>query len=86
VTPFGGEAYGRAFILSADGKWRARWTEPPFGPLDGHWQLFAIDRDRAEQNDVSAQNPDKVAELVAQWKTYLAGVGGVEPLRPRGYY
>ena len=86
TTAFGGEAYGRAFILSADGKWRARWTEPPFGPLDGHWQLFAIERDRAETNDLSAQNPDVVTNLVAEWKTYLSSVGGVEPLRPRGYY
>ena len=86
TTPFGGEAYGRAFILSGDGKWRARWTEPPIGPLDGHWQLFAIERDRAETNDLSTQYPDVVTDLVTQWKTYLAGVGGVEPLRPRGYY
>jgi arylsulfatase A-like enzyme len=83
---FGGEAYGRAFILSADGKWRARWTEPPLGPLDGHWQLFAFDRDRAETNDLSAQYPEQVAALVTAWKSYLDEVGGVEPLRPRGYY
>jgi arylsulfatase len=86
TEPFGGEAYGRAFLLSADGKWKIRWTEPPYGPVDGHWQLFYIENDRAETNDLSATYPDWVATLVGQWKDYLTSVGGVEPLRPRGYY
>ncbi len=83
---FGGESYGRAFILSADGRWRARFTEPPLGPVDGHWELFDIVADPGETNDLSAQYPDLVADLIEQWKAYLASVGGVEPLRPRGYY
>jgi arylsulfatase len=86
TTPFGGEAYGRAFILSADGKWRARFTEPPWGPLDGHWELFFVEHDRAEVNDLSASQPELLATLIDQWKAYLASVGGVEPNRPRGYY
>jgi arylsulfatase len=24
--------------------------------------------------------------LVQQWNNYMSSVGGVEPLRPRGYY
>jgi hypothetical protein len=36
---FGEETYGRASVYSADGRWRARWTEPPFGPMDGHREL-----------------------------------------------
>lgn len=86
TTPFGGEAYGRAWIVSADGRWKALWTEPPTGPADGRWELFDIQRDRAETFDLSLSYPDVLDGLVGQWKDYMKRVGGVEPLRPRGYY
>ncbi len=86
TAPFGDEAYGRAYLRSADGRWKALWTEPPLGPLDGHWQLYDLAADRGETTDVSAQNPSVIGTLVDQWKTYMSNVGGVEPLRPRGYY
>ena len=86
VAPFGDEAYGRAYIRSADGRWKALWTEPPTGPLNGHWQLFDLSRDRSENLDVAASYPDVLEQLVAQWHEYLQRVGGVEPLRPVGYY
>ena len=87
TAPFGDESYGRAYIYSADGKWKARWTEPATGgPLDGHWELFNIVTDRGETTDVSAQNADVVSSLFGQWQTYMTSVGGVEPLRPAGYY
>ena len=60
--------------------------EPPQGPVDGHWQLFDLRTDRGENHDVSEQHPTVVAELVAQWKRYMTTVGGVEPLRPAGFY
>lgn len=84
--PFGDEAYGRAYLRSADGRWKALWTEPPLGPADGHWQLYDLSTDRGETTDVSAQNPDVVGTLFDQWNAYMARVGGVEPLRPVGYY
>ncbi len=84
--PFGDESYGRAYIYSADGQWKARWTEPPFGPLDGHWELFHVAYDRGETRDLSTQFPWFTAWLYQQWQGYLTSVGGVEPLRPRGYY
>jgi arylsulfatase len=83
---FGEESYGRAAIYSADGKWKARWTEPPFGPLDGHWELFAIGEDKGEVKDVSASHPEVVSDLYRQWQSYMSRVGGVEPLRPYGFY
>lgn len=87
TTPFGEESYGRALIFSADGHWKARWTEPAQGgPADGHWELFDILQDRGETNDVSAQNPSVLSALFGNWQTYMTSVGGVEPLRPRGYY
>lgn len=86
TTPFGDEAYGRAYLTSADGKWKALWTEPQTGPLDGHWQLFDLTQDRGENIDLSGTNPTVINGLVQQWSDYLSGVGGVEPLRPQGYY
>jgi arylsulfatase len=83
---FGDEAYGRAYIYSADGSWKLRWTEPPFGPLDGHWELFAIQTDRGETTDVSAANPAVVTQLTQAWLAYMNTVGGEEPLHPLGYY
>lgn len=84
--PFGDEAYGRAYLFSADGKWKALWTEPPTGPLDGHWELFDVSRDRGETTDLSSQNPGIINQLVKQWRDYMGKVGGVEPLKPQGYY
>ena len=85
TEPVGEEAYGRTYIRS--GQWKALWIEPGFaGPLDGHWQLFNIATDRAETNDVSASNPSVVNQLYQDWTQYLHNTGGVEPLRPVGYY
>ncbi|MCG7404607.1 MULTISPECIES: arylsulfatase [Caballeronia] len=86
TAAFGDEAYGRGYLRSSDGRWKALWTEPPTGPVDGHWQLFDLQADRGENNDVSAQNPSVIDSLVQQWNSYMSTVGGVEPLRPRGYY
>ena len=57
TAAFGDEAYGRAYLRSADGRWKALWTEPPWGLADGHWQLYDISAIRGEVNDVSTQNP-----------------------------
>jgi arylsulfatase A-like enzyme len=86
TASFGDEAYGRGYLRSADGRWKALWTEPPLGPVDGHWQLFDMSADRGETQDVSTQNPSVIDSLVQQWNSYMSSVGGVEPLRPRGYY
>jgi arylsulfatase len=86
TEPFGEETYGRAYLFSTDGKWKALWTEPPTGPLDGHWELFDVSRDRGETTDLSAQNPALTDQLVTQWREYMTRVGGVEPAKPQGYY
>jgi arylsulfatase A-like enzyme len=86
TAAFGDEAYGRAYIYSADGQWKARWTEPPVGPADGHWELFRIATDRGETTDLATSYPSVLSTLYQQWQSYLTSVGGVEPLRPIGYY
>jgi arylsulfatase len=83
--PQGDEAYGRAYLT--DGGWKILFTEPPLGPFDGHWQLFNLAAgDRGETNDVSTANPYVVEQLYAEWTNYMLANGGVEPLRPVGYY
>jgi arylsulfatase len=84
--PFADESYGRGYVFSADGRWKAVWTEPPQGPVDGHWQLYDLHTDRGENHDVADRHPELVAQLVRQWQGYMAQVGGVEPLRPAGFY
>lgn len=80
--PVGEEQYGRTYLRS--GPWKIVWTEPPVGPLDGHWQLYDIEQDRTETTDLSAQHPDVVAELYRQWQTYMHDSGAVLAKRP-GY-
>jgi arylsulfatase len=82
--PQGDEAYGRAYLNNAG--YKLLFTEPPLGPKDGHWQLFDIARDRGETTDISTQNPYLVESLFSQWQTYMLSTGGVEPIRPVGYY
>lgn len=84
--PFADESYGRAYYFSDDGNWKAVWVEPPQGPVDGHWQLYDLRTDRSENHDVSAQHPEIVTQLVQKWHAYMKQVGGVEPLRPAGFY
>ncbi|MEW7851243.1 arylsulfatase [Massilia aurea] len=84
--PAAGEAYGRGYVFSADGRWKAVFVEPPHGPKDGHWQLYDIRLDRAENHDVAARHPEVVAQLVKRWQDYMARVGGVNPLRPASFY
>jgi hypothetical protein len=82
--PQGDEAYGRAYLN--DSGWKLLWTEPPLGPVDGHWQLYNLNADRGETADLSTANPQVVEQLIAEWQTYMLSNGGVEPLRPLGYY
>ncbi len=80
----GDETYGRGALH--DGQYKLLFTEPPLGPVDGHWQLFNIANDRPENNDISTANPYLVEQFYAEWQAYMQTNGGVEPLRPLGYY
>jgi arylsulfatase len=54
--------------------------------VDGRWELFDVVNDFAETRDLSDQYPELVASLIEEWDEYMARVGGVEPLRPRGFW
>jgi arylsulfatase A-like enzyme len=70
-----GELFGRRFVQRRN--WKALWTEPPWGP--GQWALYDIEKDRGETTDLALSRPDVVAELEAQWQSYVAEVGIVIP-------
>lgn len=48
----------------------------------GNWELFDMKRDRTEQNDLAAEQPDKVATLAKQWRQW-AKSANVLPKPPR---
>jgi arylsulfatase A-like enzyme len=51
------------------GEWKLRWEFKPYGK--GGWEMFNVEKDPAEREDVAAQNPDKVKALIALWDNYV---------------
>jgi arylsulfatase len=53
------------------GKWKlvARaWSDSKFGESDlNKWELYELDADRTELNNLAAQYPERVKEMTAQW-------------------
>jgi arylsulfatase A-like enzyme len=45
------------------------WKLVAKGPA-GKWELYDIDRDRAELHDLASQQPERVQQMVAQWETW----------------
>ena len=54
------------------GRWKLLWLSPPFGA--GDWALYDLEADPAEQQDISARDPQRVAAMAAIWKSYAADV------------
>ncbi|MDR3414994.1 MAG: arylsulfatase [Nevskia sp.] len=50
--------------------------------LDHEWQLYDLDHDRGELDDVARLHPDIVAELEEEWRAYVARVGVEQPILP----
>jgi len=54
------------------GLWRDGWKavawHPPGRPFeDDVWELYHLDRDFSETNDLALEQPEKLAEMVSQW-------------------
>ena len=69
------ELFGRQAIRQ--GPWKMVNQAAPFG--NGEWQLFNLDDDPAETNDLAAKNPDRVAALAMAWEDYKAGNNVILP-------
>ena len=66
ASQVGYELFGlKAFFV---GDWKILWMPKPFGT--GEWELFNLEQDPAEIDDLSKQHPDKLKEMVARWEQY----------------
>ncbi|AXI45505.1 arylsulfatase [Sulfitobacter sp. SK012] len=59
-----------------DGDWKALWMPAPFGTAE--WELYNLQNDPAELNDLSKEHPQKLEELVARWEQYSIENGVVD--------
>jgi arylsulfatase len=60
------EVFGNRAVREGD--WKIRWEIKPIGKSD--WELFNLAQDPAERNDLAAQNPDKLKEMLIIWDKY----------------
>jgi arylsulfatase A-like enzyme len=51
-----------------------RWQYPA-APHEGGWELYDLVSDRTEMNDLAADNPKKVKEMVGHYESWLYRVG-----------
>ena len=62
-----------------DGKWKLVCDCP-----EGPWELYDLERDRTELDNLAQKHPDKVMELAAQWHTWAQRVGVLPwPYKPQ---
>jgi arylsulfatase A-like enzyme len=71
------EIFGNRAVRQGD--WKLRWEYKPFGK--GDWELYNLAADPAERQDLAAQHPDKVRELLAQWDDYARTQNVILPSR-----
>ena len=55
------------------GPWKALWFKTPL--TEGKWQLFNIEKDPGETNDLSQTYPRKLESLIQKWNEYAKRVG-----------
>jgi len=71
------EIFGNRAVRQGD--WKLRWEYKPFGK--GDWELFNLVSDPAERNDLAAEHPGKVKELLALWEDYVRKNNVILPSR-----
>ena len=72
-TGTGWELFGRRAIRRGD--WKALYLPEPHGT--GDWQLYDLSVDPGEIHDLAAAHPDKLAELLELWNSYVQDNGVV---------
>lgn len=73
----GWELFGRSAVRKGD--WKIELHEVPYGT--GTWQLFNLAVDPAATTDLASSNPEKLKEMLVEWKSYvdLNGVLASDP-------
>lgn len=70
----GWELFGQRAIR--EGKWKAVWIAKPRG--NDEWELFDVESDPSELNDVSKSRLDVLDRLIQHWEQYYAETGMVQ--------
>ena len=70
----GWELGGRKALRKGD--WKIVHANAPWGK--DTWELYNLAEDRTEQNDLATRNAAKLAELLADWRRYVAENGVLE--------
>jgi arylsulfatase A-like enzyme len=71
------ELFGNRALRQGD--WKLRWEIKPLGKSE--WELFNLATDPAERNDLSAENPEKLKEMLVLWEKYMAENNVILPSR-----
>jgi len=61
------------------GEWKIRWEYKPLGK--GDWELFDLTADPAERNDLAAEQPEKLHEMIKLWENYAQANNVILPSR-----
>lgn len=77
----GTELFGKRALRQGD--WKIVHMPEPHG--NGQWQLYNLESDLAENKDLAAEQPEKLAELIALWDAYAEENGVVLPDWVSGY-
>lgn len=75
TTVTGWELFGLRAIRK--GQWKAVYMTAPRGK--DAWELYDIDADPAEMNDLAATEPGVLAEMVQHWNVYYSETGMFDP-------
>lgn len=70
----GWELGGRKALRKGD--WKIVFANQPWGT--GEWELYNIAKDRTESENLAARHPEKLKELLAAWRQYVAETGTLE--------
>ena len=70
-TVTGWELFDRQSLRQ--GPWKILLIPAPYGP--GVWQLYNLDADPGETEDLALQQPEKLLELKRHWEDYVRDVG-----------
>jgi arylsulfatase len=77
----GWELFGRRGLRKGD--WKLEWMEDPYG--NSNWELYNLKEDIAEQHNLAGEQPEKLAELVADWEAYVEANGVIIGSEPTAY-
>jgi len=68
--PFFVEHENNAFVR--DGKWKlvGRGVSATHGVVPSRWELYDIEKDRTEINNLATSHPDKTKEMAGQWAVW----------------